>query len=105
MLLSPYETIDLLGALPEPVRRDDSAADLTPHFVRIVRRALRRTDDRSPLACAIRSAVALAAPEAGQPSYDAETRVQQVARRVSALLTPDFRDPPGRGAHRETVCA
>lgn len=106
MVHSTYDTIDIRTPAPRAVRCDDASAQLTPHLVRIVRRAMKRTDDRSPLACAIRGAVAqVSAEPIWQTSYDEDVRVQLVARRVSAMLSPDYRDPPGRAAHRETVCA
>jgi len=80
--------------------------DLTPHLVRIVRRALRRTEDNSPLARAVRAAAAQVDTDPNiRTVYAEEIRIRQIARRISALMTPSFRDPPGRGARLETVCA
>ena len=105
MFRSAYETFDASESSPELVRRYESAFDLTPHLLRIVRRALKRPDDCSPLACAVRRAAAQVETEAARGStFNDEVRALQVAQRMSALLTPDYRDPPRYGTARETVC-
>jgi len=79
---------------------------LVPHLTRIVRRALRRPDDRSLMAEAIRAAAAQFDPGTIlNPTLVEESQVGQVVRRLVALLTPTFSGPASRGAHRETVCA
>jgi hypothetical protein len=90
-----------------PVPANDRTGDpLAPHLMRIVRRALRHPNDRSPLARAVRAAAAQIEPGPYASPLDAEElRVRQVARRMSALLTADFRDAPGAAARFETVCA
>jgi hypothetical protein len=90
-----------------PMTADDRPGDpLTPNLIRIVRRALRRPNDRSPLARAVRAAAAQIDPgPLISPLAAEELRVRQVARRMSALLAADFRDSPGRSARLETVCA
>jgi hypothetical protein len=89
------------------VGAERSASDpLLPHLARIVRRALRRSNDLSPLARAVRAAAAQIDPGSYVASNSAEEiRVHYLARRLSALLAPDFRDAPGRDAHKETVGA
>ena len=89
-----------------PVYEDRRGDDLTPHLLRIVRRALRHPEDNSPLARAVRAAVAQAEPAGpARTGVDEELRARQVARRMSAVLAPRLSLPPGRAAHRETVCA
>jgi hypothetical protein len=40
---------------------------------------------------------------ADHSSFANELRIRQVAHRLSTVLTPGFRDPPGRGAAMETL--
>jgi hypothetical protein len=90
---------------PSPVN-DRPGDPLAPHLMRIVRRALRHPNDRSPLASAVRAAAAQIDPGPYASPVDAEElRVRHVARRMSALLAADYRDPPGPAARLETVCA
>lgn len=98
-----HETLLASAPLGDPGRGGDP---LTDHLSRIVRRALRRPNDGSRLANAIRAAAERIHTGEDRPSSDAdEIRVRQLARRLSALLSPDFREAPGRGAQRETVWA
>jgi hypothetical protein len=97
------ETMVVNRASPIGERPGDS---LAPHLMRIVRRALRHPSDQSPLSRAVRAAAAQIEPGPYASPLDAEElRVRQVARRMSALLAADFRDPPGAAARFETVCA
>src|SRR5262245_58701651 len=82
----------------------DSAADLAPHLLRIVRRAL-RSGGKTPMAQAIRSAVDQAEPAHGGDSDGGDdSRVRQVAGRLTALLAPRLAGA-GVDRHRETVRA
>jgi hypothetical protein len=79
---------------------------LVPHLTRIVRRAMRHRDDRSPMAKAVRAAASQFDPGTIlNPTLAEEFQLGQVVRRLAALLTPKFSAPAKRGAHRETVCA
>jgi hypothetical protein len=103
--MNRFSNETMIANRPAPV--DDRPGDaLAPHLMRIVRRALRRPDDCSRLARAVRAAAAQFDPgPLVPPSLAEELRVRQVARRISALLSADFRDAPGREARLETVCA
>ena len=91
----------------QPIPADDRPSDpLAPDLVRIVRRALRHPNDRSPLARAVRAAAAQIDPgPMYSPQAVEELRVRQVARRMWALMAPNYRDEPGPAARFETVCA
>jgi len=79
---------------------------LVPHLTRIVRRALRRPDDRSPIAKAVRAAAAQCDPGTNlNPALAEELQVESVVRRLVARLTPTSSPLASRGAQRETVCA
>jgi hypothetical protein len=98
---------DTLGRSPQFREGDRSSDDeMLPHLIRIVRRALRHSHGETPLAKALRSAAEqIDLGPAGHSSFANELRVRQVAQRLSAVLTPGFRDPPGRGAALETMRA
>jgi hypothetical protein len=77
-----------------------------PHLTRIVRRALRHPNNRSPMSQAVRAAAAqFSSSSIFNSSLAEEFRVRQIVQRIVALLAPTFRDAPGRRAHLETVCA
>jgi hypothetical protein len=93
-----------LGPSVEPGAPADLPAsavpELTPHLLRIVRRALRPGGGATPLDRAIRSAVAAAEPAGGTTGGD-DARARLVAARLSALLGP--RLAGGATPHQETV--
>jgi hypothetical protein len=79
------------------------AADLAPHLMRIIRRAV-RAGGESPLDRAIRSAVARAEPPEGDTPGDQERRVRYVAGRLSAALAARLAHAEGAARpHCETV--
>jgi len=82
------------------------AEDLTPHMMRIIRRALRTGDGGTPLDRAIRSAVAVCEPAAGhEPGAGDDARIRELAGRLSATFAPRiFRAAGGPERHRATVC-
>jgi hypothetical protein len=85
---------------PRAPANQPAAADLTPHLLRIVRRAMRPGGGATPLDRAIRSAVAAAAP-ADTPAGGDDARARLVAARLSAILAP--RLASGAHPHHETV--
>jgi hypothetical protein len=87
-----------------PVPPDD---DLTPHMMRIIRRALRPGGGSTPLDRAIRSAVAVCEPAYGdEPDAGDDARIRELAGRLSATFAPRiFRVAGGPERHRATVCA
>ena len=82
------------------------AEDLTPHMMRIIRRALRTGSGGTPLDRAIRSAVAVCEPAGGDdPDAAEDSRIRELAGRLSATFGPRlFRMAGGAERHRETVC-
>ena len=86
-----------------PATPDD---DLTPHMMRIIRRALRTGSGGTPLERAIRSAVAVCEPAGGDnPDVDDDARIRELAGRLSATFAPRlFRAAGGPERHRATVC-
>jgi len=79
---------------------------LVPHLTRIVRRALRHPNDRSPMAKAVRAAAAQFDPGTTlDPAHADEFQVGQVVRRLVALLTRTFSGRASHGAHPQKVCA
>src|SRR2546428_9832182 len=65
------------------------AEDLTPHMMRIIRRALRTGSGGTPLERAIRSAVAVCEPAPGDDPHAADDpRTRQLAGRASATFAP-----------------
>ena len=87
-----------------PVTPDE---DLTPHMMRIIRRALRPGGGGTPLDRAIRSAVAVCEPAGGDtPDLGDDARIRELAGRLSATFAPRiFRAAGGPERHRATVCA
>lgn len=83
------------------------AEDLTPHMVRIIRRALRPGGGGTALDRAIRSAVAVCEPAWGDhPDAGDDERIRELAGRLSATFAPRiFRAAGGPERHRATVCA
>src|SRR5262245_60600403 len=76
-------------------------SDLAPHILRIVRRAM-LSGETSPLARAIRSAVAQVEPSDDGGSASDDPRVRAVAGRLTAVLAS--RQAVGRDVrHRETI--
>jgi len=88
---------------PAPSARGE---DLTPHMMRIIRRALRPGGGGTPLDRAIRSAVAVCEPAGGDnPDVDDDARIRELAGRLSATFAPRlFRAAGGPERHRATVC-
>jgi hypothetical protein len=80
--------------------------DLTPHMMRIIRRALRTGSGGTPLDRAIRSAVAVCEPAGGDdPDAAEDSRIRELAGRLSATFGPRlFRMAGGAERHCETVC-
>ncbi len=81
--------------LDAPAVRGTASCDTTPDMLRIVRRALRRTDSNTALSRAIRTAVG-ACGGGGAGEY-------AVANRIAALIAPRPAHLSGRMAHLETV--
>jgi hypothetical protein len=88
----------------QPATPDD---DLTPHMMRIIRRALRPGGGGTPLDRAIRSAVAVCEPAGGDSSdLGDDARIRELAGRLSATFAPRiFRATGGPERYRATVCA
>jgi hypothetical protein len=87
-------------------RENPPVDSLMPHLTRIVRRALRHPNDRSPMSQAVRVAAAqVNSSSIFNSSLAEEFRVRQVVQRIVALMAPNLREEPGRRAHLETVCA
>src|SRR5262245_23530114 len=86
-----------------PLPADD---DLTPHMMRIIRRALRTGGGGTPLDRAIRSAVATCEPAWGaSPDVADDARIRELAGRLSATFAPRiFRAAGGPERYRATVC-
>jgi hypothetical protein len=81
--------------------------DLTPHMMRIIRRALRPGGGGTALDRAIRSAVAVCEPAWGNsPDTGDDDRIRELAGRLSATFAPRiFRAAGGPERYRATVCA
>ena len=81
--------------------------DLTPHMMRIIRRALRPGGGGTPLDRAIRSAVAVYEPADGDtPDAGDDARIRELAGRLAATFAPRiFRAAGGPERHRATVYA
>src|SRR4051794_6816972 len=86
----------------QPAPRED---DLTPHMMRIIRRALRPGGGGTPLDQAIRSAVAVCEPAGGDtPDPGDDDRIRELAGRLSATFAPRiFRAAGGPERYRATV--